>query len=81
MSWLSNLLLGKTCNWRIVGHLRSGGIKIIYQGRDYCNVSDMMLNPDEPSEEYERMQLFEDDVLIEDVSLSKKNGAYTVDCK
>lgn len=65
---VSTFLFGEDHDWRIVGHLRTGGTETIYEGRDYCNVSDMMPNPGEPDEKYGRVQLFQDGVLVEDVS-------------
>ncbi len=65
---ISDVIFGKDHDWLIVGHLRTGGTETIYKGRDYCNVSDMMLNPGEPDEKYGRVQLFEDGALVEDVS-------------
>ena len=67
MGWLSNLLFGESKEYRIVGHLRSGGNETIYKGTDYSNVSDMMPNRDEPDDRYGRVQLYENGVLVEDV--------------
>jgi hypothetical protein len=49
---------------RAVGR-ETGEVETVYQGDDYSNVSDMMLNDWEGSAEYAHMSLFEDGRLIE----------------
>lgn len=72
---VSTFFKGEDHDWKIVGNLRSGGTEIVYEGTDYCNVSDYMLNPGEPDEKYMRMRLFQDGVLIEDVSPPMPRGS------
>jgi hypothetical protein len=55
-----------THQWEIRAVRReTGEAETVYQGDDYSNVSDMMLNDYEGSAEYAHMALYEDGRLIE----------------